>query len=151
MAKAIALVSAVCILALASVAQSHPSNGFNVSGKVYCDPCRVQFEHQFSYHLPGATVRISCFNNLTETITYTAEGVTDKTGYYDLRVKGDHHNDLCEVRATKSPKPECSVKMFHAERHYFKQSADNLVQDLKPLGFMTKGVLPGCSIVEKMG
>lgn len=53
MAKAIALVSALCIVALvATVAHAH-NQVFNVEGDVYCDPCRVQFQTELSEKLPG--------------------------------------------------------------------------------------------------
>ncbi|KAK4493043.1 hypothetical protein RD792_018142 [Penstemon davidsonii] len=152
MAKAIALVSAVCILALATLAQSHSNNVFSVTGKVYCDPCRVQFQHQFSRNLPGTVVKLLCSNIHTKNVTYSVVGVTDKTGYYDLRVEGDHHNEICEVSVLKSPKPECSEKMSKVESSKIECTGNggehSNILYANPIGLMTKDVLPKCSEVE---
>lgn len=53
MAKAVALVSALCILAIAAIAHGHNGEVFNVEGDVYCDPCRVQFETVLAQRLTG--------------------------------------------------------------------------------------------------
>lgn len=64
MAKAIALVSALCIVALvATVAHAH-NQVFNVEGDVYCDPCRVQFQTELSEKLPGNIYIYSFCHNL---------------------------------------------------------------------------------------
>ncbi|KAL3849286.1 hypothetical protein ACJIZ3_011168 [Penstemon smallii] len=152
MAKAIGLVSAVCILALATLAQSHSNNVFSIAGKVYCDPCRVQFQHQFSQNLPGTVVKLSCSDILTKKVTYSVVGVTDKTGYYDLRFEGDLRNNICEVSVLKSPKPECSEKMSKVESSRIKyigngKEHSNILY-ANPIGLMTKGVLPKCIGVE---
>ncbi|OIS99019.1 anther-specific protein lat52 [Nicotiana attenuata] len=52
MAKAIVLLSALCIVALANFAHCHPQV-FDVEGKVYCDTCRVQFETKLSENVEG--------------------------------------------------------------------------------------------------
>lgn len=52
MAKAILLLSALCIVALANFAHCHPEV-VDVEGKVYCDTCRVQFETKLSENLEG--------------------------------------------------------------------------------------------------
>ncbi|KAL3849283.1 hypothetical protein ACJIZ3_011165 [Penstemon smallii] len=160
MAKAIALVSALCILALATLAQGHPtnlaeghlSNVFNVTGKVYCDPCRVQFQNQFSRNVPGATVKLSCSNIDTKVLTYSVEGVTDNTGYYNLLVTGDHENDICEVVVVKSPEPDCSEKMSEVESSRIEITENSgMHSDVRfanPIGLMTKDTLPECVAVE---
>lgn len=43
MAKAIMLLSALCIVALANFANCHHPETFDVEGMVYCDTCRVRF------------------------------------------------------------------------------------------------------------
>lgn len=48
MARAAYLISALCILAVATA-----SEVFNVEGDIYCDPCRVQYETPLSKKLPG--------------------------------------------------------------------------------------------------
>lgn len=53
MAKVVALIaSALCILALAGVAQSQQDE-FVVKGQVYCDTCRVLFQTKLSKNVAG--------------------------------------------------------------------------------------------------
>ncbi|KAK4420416.1 Anther-specific protein LAT52 [Sesamum alatum] len=147
MAKAVALVSALCILAVAAVVNGHKEK-FHVEGDVYCDPCRVQFETELSYHLAGATVRLECRDIETKTVTYSAEGVTDSNGHYSLTVKGDHEKDICEVVAVKSPTAECSKPMGEYEKAKIECTENsglhNPIRYANPVGFMTWSVLPEC-------
>ena len=53
MAKAFALVSALCFLALASVAHAQMGKAFKVYGMVYCDPCKVEFQTRLSDPIEG--------------------------------------------------------------------------------------------------
>ena len=54
MAKAVAVVSALCFLALASLA--HAQEAFTVKGRVYCDPCRVEFQTSLSKSIEGKLI-----------------------------------------------------------------------------------------------
>ncbi|KAL0320613.1 UNVERIFIED_CONTAM: Anther-specific protein LAT52 [Sesamum radiatum] len=148
MAKAVALVSALCILAAVAVVDAHKEK-FHVEGDVYCDPCRVQFETELSYNLAGATVRLECRDIETKTVTYTMEGVTGSDGHYSLTVKGDHEKDICEVIAVKSPKAECSEAMGEYERAKIECTENsglhNPIRYANPIGFMTPAVAPECA------
>ncbi|CAI9754966.1 unnamed protein product [Fraxinus pennsylvanica] len=115
MAKAVSLVSALCILAFATVAHCHAPEVFNVEGDVYCDPCRVKFETKLSHKIAGATLKLECSDPITRNVTYSVEGVTDSNGHYKLNVKGDHGDSICEVRLTESPEAECNVPMAGLE------------------------------------
>lgn len=53
MAKAVGLVFALCIAAIAAVAHGQQQEVFHVEGDVYCDPCRVQFVTELSQKLTG--------------------------------------------------------------------------------------------------
>ncbi|KAK6134677.1 hypothetical protein DH2020_031602 [Rehmannia glutinosa] len=153
MAKAVALVSAICILALATIAQSHKHEVFKVEGDVYCDPCRVQFQNALSQKLAGATVRLQCSNIETKAVTYTVEGVTDSNGHYSLQVTGDHENDTCDVKAIKSPRPDCSEPLTDvAESRIVITENIGIHTDVRfanPIGFMTKEANPQCiSVIQ---
>ncbi|KAK4387133.1 Anther-specific protein LAT52 [Sesamum angolense] len=150
MAKAVALVSALCVLAVvaASVVHAHKEK-FHVEGDVYCDPCRVQFETELSYNLAGATVRLECRDIETKTVTYSMEGVTGSDGHYSLTVKGDHEKDICEVMPVTSPKAECSEPMGEYERAKIECTENsglhNPIRYANPIGFMTREVAPECA------
>ncbi|KAI3457378.1 hypothetical protein Pfo_014041 [Paulownia fortunei] len=148
MAKVVALVSALCILALATVAHSKKRDVFAVEGDVYCDPCRVQFQNALSEKLAGAAVRLECTNIDTKAVTYSVEGVTDSNGHYTLQVVGDHENDTCQVKAIKSPKPHCSEPLTAvAESRIVCTENVGIHSDVRyanPIGFMTKDASPQC-------
>ncbi|PIN20868.1 hypothetical protein CDL12_06425 [Handroanthus impetiginosus] len=146
MAKAVALVSALCILAMASITHSHKV--FKVEGEVYCDPCRVQFKTELSEKLPGATVKLECNNIDTKAVTYSVEAATDSNGRYSLQVEGDHENDICQVKAIKSPKADCSELMSDIVESKIECTENSGIHtDVRyanPIGFMTKESLPQC-------
>ncbi|CAA0808555.1 Pollen-specific protein-like [Striga hermonthica] len=148
MAKATRLVSALCILAFAAIAQCHKHEEFTVEGDVYCDPCRVQFQNALSDKLSGALVKLECVNLDTKAVTYSVEGVTDGNGKYSLKVSGDHENDSCYVTALKSPKPECSEPLTDVQLSLVVLT-ENIgihsdVRFANPIGFMTKDPHPQC-------
>ncbi|KAK6777118.1 hypothetical protein RDI58_023835 [Solanum bulbocastanum] len=147
MAKAILLLSALCIVALANFAHCH-SEVFNVEGKVYCDTCRVQFETKLSENLGGATVKLQCRNISTEAETFSVEGVTDKDGKYKLTVDGDHENDICEVTVVKSPREDCKESVSGYEKARIECSDNvgihNAVRYANPLFFMKAESVQGC-------
>ncbi|EYU45018.1 hypothetical protein MIMGU_mgv1a015317mg [Erythranthe guttata] len=150
MAKAVALVSVLCIVALAaaSVAHAHQRNVFNIEGDVYCDPCRVQFHTELSKRIPGATVRLECQNEETKAVTYSVEGLTNADGHYSLRVDGDHEKDVCVVKAIKSPIAECSEPMTDVRESRIVCTNNigmhSAVRFANPIGFMTKVGSPQC-------
>ncbi|KAK4344577.1 hypothetical protein RND71_034753 [Anisodus tanguticus] len=150
MAKAIVLLSALCIVALANFAHCHPEV-FDVEGKVYCDTCRVQFETKLSQNLEGATVKLQCRNITTETETFSVEGVTDKDGKYKLTVEGDHQDDICEVTVVKSPREDCKETESGYEKARIECSENvgmhNAVRYANPLFFMKAQAVEGCKEV----
>ncbi|KAK6154280.1 hypothetical protein DH2020_008528 [Rehmannia glutinosa] len=150
MAKAVALVSALCILAIAAVAHGHQQS-FNVEGDVYCDPCRVQFETELAQRLTGATVKLECRDLETKALTYSTEGVTGANGHYSLKVVGDHANAICEVGVVKSPRPDCSEPLGDLEKSRVVLTANDglhaAVRFANPIGFQTKTAIPQCGPV----
>ncbi|KAL6535941.1 hypothetical protein OROHE_012785 [Orobanche hederae] len=149
MAKAVALVSALCILAFATtIAQCHKHQVFKIEGDVYCDPCRVQFQHDLSYKLAGAAVRLECINLETKAVTYSVDGVTDSNGKYRLQVTGEHENDNCYVKVVKSPKPDCGEPLTDVSLSKVVVTGNigihSDVRYANPIGFMTKEPNPQC-------
>ncbi|XP_073147887.1 anther-specific protein LAT52-like [Henckelia pumila] len=154
MAKAVALVSAFCIIAFAAAtAHAHSQEVFKVEGDVYCDPCRLQFQTKLSQKLPGSKVRLVCTDAVTKAVTYSVEGVANADGHYSLSVTGDHEKDICEVRAVASPKSDCAEIMSEVESSRIictrNSGIHTPVRFANPLGFMTKDIIPQCLDVVK--
>ncbi|XP_059645813.1 olee1-like protein [Cornus florida] len=110
MAKVFALVASVlCLLALSGFAHAagkKKDGKFTVEGKVYCDPCRVQFVTKISQFLEGAHVVLLCKDEETGNVTYSVNGQSGKDGSYSLKVEGDHGDEICEVKVATSPQPD---------------------------------------------
>ncbi|CAA2973020.1 anther-specific LAT52-like [Olea europaea subsp. europaea] len=156
MAKAVALVSALCILAFATVAHCHAPEVFDVEGYVYCDPCRVQFETKLSHKIAGATLKLECSDPITRNVTYSIEGVTDSNGHYKLKVKGDYGDNICEVTLNKSPEAECNVPMVGQQTSRIVCTENSGMHDsvryANALGFMTKNSISGCKeVLDELG
>ncbi|CDP01424.1 unnamed protein product [Coffea canephora] len=107
MAKLLVLV-ALCILpAIASAAIPEP---FTVTGKVYCDTCRVGYETPATTYLPGCIVKLVCKKrDNPDQITFTKEATTDSTGKYEMQVAYDAGDDICEMEHVKSSDPTCAT------------------------------------------
>ncbi|GER47632.1 pollen Ole e 1 allergen and extensin family protein [Striga asiatica] len=177
MAKAVALASALCILAIATFANAH--HDFNVEGDVYCDPCRVQFEtelarrlvdsceegavrevglgalneipsqHQLMMEGRSANVRLECRHADTKAVTYSLDGVTGPNGQYSLPVVGDHGDEICEVSVVKSPSDDCNEPLGDKSRVVL-ASNDGMHSGFRfanAIGFQTKTALPQCGPV----
>ncbi|CAN1145853.1 Olee1-like protein [Linum perenne] len=127
-----------------------------VEGKVYCDPCRVEFPTKISTMLAGARVNLACLSRENNTITYHIEGLTDKTGTYKLPVVKDHEEDLCDVKLMKSPKDDCKEKFRFIDKARVllteNMGSVNPVIYANPIGYMTATTDPRCAkIMEEMG
>ncbi|PHU04163.1 Anther-specific protein LAT52 [Capsicum chinense] len=156
MAKAIMLLSALCIVALANFANCHHPETFDVEGMVYCDTCRVRFVTNKSELIEGATVKLQCRSISTGVETFTTEGTTDKDGKYKLTVEGDHQNDICEVTVVKSPREDCKEIVSALEKARI-ECSDNVgmhteVRYANPLFFMKTQAVEGCpETLEELG
>ncbi|KAK4363979.1 hypothetical protein RND71_015337 [Anisodus tanguticus] len=129
MAKAIVLLSALCIVTLANFAHCNPEV-FDVEGK--------------------------CRNITTETETFSVEGVTDKDGKYKLTVEGDHEDDICEVTVVKSPREDCKETVSGYEKARIECSDNvgmhNAVRYANPLFFMKAQAVEGCKeVLDELG
>ncbi|KAK6132646.1 hypothetical protein DH2020_033598 [Rehmannia glutinosa] len=155
MAKAVALVSALCILAIAA-AHAH-QRIIQRRGRCLCDPCRVRLRpnspkgslYTLKFQLiffTGATVKLECRDLETKALTYSTEGVTGANGHYSLKVVGDHANAICEVGVVKSPRPDCSEPLGDLEKSRVVLTANDglhaAVRFANPIGFQTKTAIP---------
>ncbi|CAK7356862.1 unnamed protein product [Dovyalis caffra] len=163
--------AALCFSSFLSSASAHDDYIY-VEGKVYCDVCRVEFETPISVGLSdevmiivymneyeydvGATVNLECRNQENDTLTYSLKGKTDSNGIYSLPVKGDHEEDICEVKLVKSPREDCNevFKSAHSAKVVVSKNmgAVEPVRFANALGFMQKEVNPNCGkILRSMG
>ncbi|KAF5782399.1 putative allergen Ole e 1 [Helianthus annuus] len=124
---------------------------FIVQGKVYCDPCRIQFPTKLSYPLPNTKVVLRCTNRDTGAQTYTAEGKTDAKGMYTLNATGDHEEEICDVRIKESPNSKCPELMDDESIARVSLTDKNGVRGkarmANPIGFMVKEIDPRCKEV----
>ncbi|OVA04045.1 Pollen Ole e 1 allergen/extensin [Macleaya cordata] len=97
------LAAALCFLLSTLV----PCEGFVAQGMVYCDVCRAGFVTRGTEFIPGAKVKLECKDRAGGKITFTANGVSDKQGIYEIPVYGDHEQDVCEVVLKESTRPDC--------------------------------------------
>ncbi|TQE10325.1 hypothetical protein C1H46_004037 [Malus baccata] len=156
MAKALGIaalfVTLSCFYSLAYATAGAATRTLFVEGKVYCDPCRVQFETRLSTPVDGATVALECRSRENGTIVYVVEGKTDKNGIYSLAAHKEFEEQICEVRTVRSPTDQCADH-FDFERARILLTHNNGVNALaryaNPLGFMTKESTYECEAVLK--
>ncbi|XP_024973822.1 anther-specific protein LAT52-like [Cynara cardunculus var. scolymus] len=136
-----------------------PSNGgesFVVQGKVYCDPCRIQFPTKISYPVPNTKVILSCRERENDAETFTVEGTCDSNGMYSITASGDHEEEICDVRVTESPDKKCPEVMDDESSSRVSLTDKNGVRGktrmANPIGFMVKEVDPRCKdILAEIG
>ncbi|KAL3503129.1 hypothetical protein ACH5RR_037578 [Cinchona calisaya] len=167
MAKGVAIVSALCFLALASIAHGQDMSKvkddvnnakvFKVEGNVYCDPCRVEFLTSLSTPLKGVTVELACRDrNSILNVTTQAQTETDADGNYVLNIAGDHEEEICEVAALMSPDQKCNIPFDGADKARVLLTENNGVQGTdryaNPLGFQTEYTDDRCKdVLQEMG
>ncbi|XP_071699326.1 anther-specific protein LAT52-like [Rutidosis leptorrhynchoides] len=120
---------------------------FIIQGKVYCDPCRIQFPTKISFPLAGTKVTLVCHKETGEE-TYRVEGESDQKGKYTLEAVGDHADEICEITVNQSPDPNCP-EIMDDENHVRvsltnKHGAKGKGRYANPLGFMVKEADPRC-------
>ncbi|KVI12392.1 anther-specific protein LAT52-like [Cynara cardunculus var. scolymus] len=138
--------------------ESAPADGqgFIVQGKVYCDPCRIQFPTKISYPLPNTKVSLLCHKEETDEETYRLEGTSDDKGKYTLKAVGDHADEVCEISVSESPDPKCP-ELMDDENHVRvsltnKQGAKGNARLANPLGFMVTDADPRCKeVLDELG
>ncbi|XP_061363411.1 olee1-like protein [Gastrolobium bilobum] len=149
------LVSAFCFSSV--LARKAPPTGeeFFVEGKIYCDPCRFEFESRLSHPLSGVKVTLECKKPDSDNVTYVKDVVTDTNGIYSIPVHGDHEEEICDVNAGESPNGECNESMKNqADRIVLTKNmgVSSLKRYVNPLGFKTQAVDPQCfSVFKELG
>ncbi|KAB5521383.1 hypothetical protein DKX38_025702 [Salix brachista] len=128
----------------------------DVEGKVYCDPCRVEFQTKISEGIPAAKVKLVCNNRDSGAETYTVEGATDSSGTYRLPVVGDHEDDICEVKLVESSRPDCNERFqsIDSARILLTKNVGVVDKTRYPnaLGFKKKVAQPECTdVLKEMG
>ncbi|KAG9143123.1 hypothetical protein Leryth_023557 [Lithospermum erythrorhizon] len=141
-----AVISALCILACATIAYSEV---FDVKGHVYCDPCKFGFTNALQRGLQGATVELTCSNIVNKTVTFTHKATTDVDGAYTITVKHDHQDDVCEVKTISSGSAECTLPITASARIECTENSGihSAVRLANPLGFMNEKPIAGCKKV----
>ncbi|KAJ7981815.1 Pollen-specific protein-like protein [Quillaja saponaria] len=150
MARQIAVFALIAVC-LFGFTQAHQEE-FAVQGKVYCDPCRVQFETKLSKSLSGAFVHLECRSISNSTKTIEVDGKTDANGFYKLLVTGDHEEEYCEVSLKESNNQECKdvMEVDRARVGLTNNNGDKSIERFaNALGFMTREVDPACVEVLK--
>ncbi|KAI3773041.1 hypothetical protein L6452_04238 [Arctium lappa] len=138
--------------------ESVPADGtkFIVQGKVYCDPCRIQFPTKISYPLSNTKVILLCHKEETDEETYRLEAKSDDKGKYTLNAVGDHADEVCEITVSESPDPKCP-ELMDDENHVRvsltnKQGAKGNARLANPLGFMVTDADPRCKeVLDELG
>ncbi|XP_062017144.1 anther-specific protein LAT52-like [Rosa rugosa] len=124
-----------------------------VQGKVYCDPCRVQFQTRISEPIEGATVALQCRSRINSTVLYTVERKTGKDGLYTIPVDEDYAEEICEVKTVSSPRADCNDRFDKFEKARVLITYNNGVASTaryaNPLGFMKKEAVLECEKVLK--
>lgn len=101
-------------------------------------------------------VTLQCRNVTTSNVTYLVEGKTDAKGFYSLEVKGDHQDEICEVKTEKSTHAKCKEPMEHRDFDRIVLTKNSGVSSPKrfvnPLGFMTHAIDARCiNIAKELG
>lgn len=94
---------------------------------------------------------VECRDRDNGTMTHNAIGMSDGNGEYNLTIKGDFENEICEVVVMKSPLAECAEVMEGLNRARISLTSKNGLLDThryaNPLGFITSSPLPQCTEV----
>ncbi|XP_076958991.1 pollen-specific protein C13-like [Bidens hawaiensis] len=148
MAKSV-LIVALCVLLPALISASRPmSRPYVLQGRVYCDTCRAGFETSATTYIPRAKVRVEC-KDKTQKLLYTAEGTTDATGTYYIKVNEDHGDETCDVVLVSSPMGDCKTADPGRDRaRVVLTSYNGIVSDTRfanAMGFMKDEVMSGCT------
>ncbi|KAK9057361.1 hypothetical protein SSX86_022196 [Deinandra increscens subsp. villosa] len=129
---------------------------FVVQGKVYCDPCRIQFPTKISYPVPNTKVVLRCRERESGAETTKLEGRSDANGMYSITATGDHEEEICDVRITESPDSKCPEVMDDESIARVSLTDKNGVRGktraANPIGFMVKEIDPRCKeILAEIG
>ncbi|KMZ56292.1 Pollen Ole e 1 allergen and extensin family protein [Zostera marina] len=151
-----ATTAAVFLIFLSPFAHGSRSlkTSFIIKGKVFCDTCRAGFETPASTYISGATVKVECRDRMSGDLKYTVQGKTDVTGVYNLVVKNDHKNHICESSLVSSPDSGCAEVVSGRDRSRIVLTYENGIPSstrlANSMGFQMQTALAGCAQVMKM-
>ncbi|XP_073117406.1 pollen-specific protein C13 [Elaeis guineensis] len=130
------------------------NKGFVVQGRVFCDTCRAGFETPKSTYIAGAKVRLECRSRTTGAKTCSFDGVTDRSGTYNILVADEHEHETCEAVLVSSPVKGCAKTLEGRERARVFLTNNNGIASTKrfanSLGFQRDIALAGCAQLLKM-
>ncbi|RZC49279.1 hypothetical protein C5167_017706 [Papaver somniferum] len=143
---------AICVLPAFVSATARPvKTPLTVCGKVYCDTCRAGFETTATTFIAGANVMLECRDRKTMQVHYTANGVTDSTGSYEITVAYDHGDHLCEASLVSSPDAGCAKFAPGRDRSVVILTSNNgvasTIRYANNMGFMADQPMSGCAQV----
>uniref|UniRef100_A0ACD5UP67 Uncharacterized protein n=1 Tax=Avena sativa TaxID=4498 RepID=A0ACD5UP67_AVESA len=78
-----------------------------ITGRVYCDTCRVGFETNLTQYIKGAKVKLECRHFETNVVDRTIQAETDENGTYNIELKDSHVEDICDIVLVHSPRADC--------------------------------------------
>ncbi|TKW04107.1 hypothetical protein SEVIR_7G087900v4 [Setaria viridis] len=143
----------VAVLFYVVVAVATDAPDFVIQGRVYCDTCRAGFQTNVTEYIKGAKVRLECKHFGTGAVERAIDGVTDESGFYTIKLKGGHEEDICEVILVESPRKDCAEVPAHSDRASVLLAKDAGISDdmrfPNPLGYFKDVPLPVCGAVLK--
>lgn len=145
------LMLALCVLpALISASRPVSEVEYQLVGKVYCDTCRAGFETAATKYISGAEVKVECRDRKnSDVVLYKATGKTDSTGTYNILIKGDHGDRLCEAMLVSSPLEGCNTADPGRDRSSVTLTSYNGIVSNKrfanAMGFMQNEIMSGCT------
>lgn len=103
--------------------------------------------------LSGARVRIECKDRKSLQLLYSVEGVTNSEGTYNILVKDDHQDQICETVLVGSPLSSCQVAdPGRARANIILTRNNGVLNDIRianAMGFLRDQALPGCTQLLK--
>ncbi|XP_006355373.1 pollen-specific protein C13-like [Solanum tuberosum] len=138
---------ALCLLYVSLATAT--SNPFLVKGKCYCDTCRCGFETPATKYLAGCKVKVECKNRVTNKITYRIDGVANSKGEYNILVKRDCGDDVCDVVLVESGDKTCNIPNAGRDRARVALTRNNgMTSDVRyanNMGFLSNEPLATCT------
>lgn len=135
-------------LVLLQLSFARAGDKFVIKGRVYCDNCHAGFPTRISPSIAGAKLAVRCRNQAGTETVYT-EGVTDENGEFNISVKGEHDQDLCEAVAISSP-TTCNIKSESNHGPVFLTHNNDIISDERitgPFAFKSAQKNSECSAV----
>ncbi|RAL49699.1 hypothetical protein DM860_001990 [Cuscuta australis] len=153
---ALLIAGAICLASLLTFTDAAVDPHFQVIGTVYCDTCRAKFVTRVSERMPGAKVRLECYNNTDGKLTYSADGETDSNGVYNIDAVGEHQDEFCGVKPVKSSKDDCTeiiedgwAKDFTRVTLTTKNGIADMARNVNPILYLKDKPIAACPEVFK--